>query len=139
MLGDARRVPGGVAVGEHVADVWLVDHVGAAVVFDFREADVDVDAEGLGDFLAEVLAECAAGDAADDLAEDEPEAHHVVALGGAGRATRVRLLRYAGTPSPSRASPIGVSRMRGPMTPERWPSTMATVMSCFPACANSGQ
>ena len=45
---------------------------------------MDVDAERLGDFSAEVLAECAAGDAADDLAEDEAEAHHVIALRGAG-------------------------------------------------------
>ena len=45
---------------------------------------MDVDAEGLGDFLAEVLAERASADAADDLAEQEAEAAHVIALRGAG-------------------------------------------------------
>ena len=77
-------VAGCAAVGQHVADVGLVDHVGAAVVFGGGQADVDVDAEGFGDFGAQVLAEGAAGDAADDFAEDEAEGHHVIALRGAG-------------------------------------------------------
>ena len=80
---DAGGVAGRLAGGQHVADVGLVDHVGAAVMLGGRQADVDVDAEGFGDFFAEVLAECATGDAADDLAEDEAEADHVIALCGA--------------------------------------------------------
>ncbi len=138
MFGDAGRIAGRVAVGEDVADVGLVDHVGAAVMVGFREADVDVDAEGFGDFPAEVLTECAAGDAADDLAEDEAEAHHVIALAvpGCHQGSAVAIWRQ--TQSHASVSD-GVSRMRGPMTPERWPSTVAMVMSCFPAWTNSGK
>ncbi len=84
VLGQAGRVARGAAVGEHVADVGLVDHLGAAVMFGGRQADVHVDAERFGDLFAEVLAECAAGDAAGDLAEDEAEGDHVIALRGAG-------------------------------------------------------
>jgi hypothetical protein len=80
---DARGVTGCSAAGEHVADVGLVDHDGAAVVFGFGQADVDIDAERFGDLPAQVLAEGAAGHAADDLAEDEAEGDHVIALGGA--------------------------------------------------------
>ena len=50
--------------------------------------------------LAEVLAECAAGDAADDLAEDEAEAHHVIALRGAGLPPRFGCCDVAADPVP---------------------------------------
>ena len=88
MFVQADRVPRRIAVGQHVADVRLVDHLGAAVMLRGRQADVHVDAERLGDLDAQELAEGAAGDAPGDLAEDEPEGHHVIALRGAGRPPR---------------------------------------------------
>ena len=106
VLGDGRGVAGRLTIGEHVTDVGLVDHLGAAVMFAGRQADVDVDAEGLGDFGAQVLAECAAGDAAGDLAEDEAERDHVVALRGAGLPPRFGLWRCVRTPRPSQGSPL---------------------------------
>ena len=75
MLVQADRVPRRIAVGQHVADVRLVDHLGAAVMLRGRQADVHVDAQRLGDLGAQELAEGAAGDPTGDLAEDEPEGH----------------------------------------------------------------
>ena len=88
MFVQADGVPRRIAVGQHVADVRLVDHLGAAVMLRGRQADVHVDAERLGDLDAQELAEGAAGDPPGDLAEDEPEGHHVIALRGAGRPQR---------------------------------------------------
>ena len=51
-------------------------------MFGGGQADVDVDAERLGDLGAQELAERATGDASGDLAEDESECHHVIALRG---------------------------------------------------------
>ena len=47
-------------------------------------------------------------------------------------------MRYAGTPQSQSSVSDGVSRIRGPMTPERCPSTVAMVMSCFPAWREFG-
>ena len=138
VLGEAGRVTRRLAIGQHVANVGLVDHLGAAVVFGGRQADVYVDTERLGDFFAQILAEGATGDPADDLANDEAEGDHVIALRGAGLPPRFGVAMCSQTASQSRVS-VGVRRVPGPMTPERWPITMATVMSCFPAWANSGQ
>ena len=57
MLIDAGRVARRLTVGEDIADVRLVDHLGAAVVFGGGQADVHVDAERFGDLGAQVLAE----------------------------------------------------------------------------------
>ena len=57
---------------------------GAAAVLGVRQAAVHVDSPRVGDLAAQVLADGAAGDPADHLAEDEAEAHHVIALRGAG-------------------------------------------------------
>ena len=75
MLGQRLRMSRRIAVGQHVADVRLVDHLGAAVMLRGRQADVHVDAQRLGDLGAQELAEGAAGDPTGDLAEDEPEGH----------------------------------------------------------------
>src|SRR6185295_9041542 len=91
MLSDAGRVAGRLTRREYVANLRLVDHLGTAVVFGGRQADVDVDAERFGNFGAQVLAEGAAGDTTGDLAEDEAEGHHVIALGGAGLPPRLGL------------------------------------------------
>ena len=79
---------GRIALGEHVADVRFVHHLGATTVLRCRQPDVHVDAERLGDLGAQILPDGAARDAADQLAEDEAERHHVVALRGAWRPPR---------------------------------------------------
>ena len=82
-------MPRRLAVGQHIADVRFVDHLGAAAVLGRRQADVHVDAERLGDLGAQVLADGAPGHPADHLAEDETEGHHVIALRGAGLPPRL--------------------------------------------------
>ena len=89
MLGQRLRMPWRLTSGQHIADVRLVDHLGAAAVLGRRQADVHVDAERLGDLGAQVLPDGASGHPADHLAEDEAERHHVIALRGAGLPPRL--------------------------------------------------
>ncbi len=85
MFGQPLRLPRRLAVGQHVADMRLVDHLGAAVMLGGRQADMHVDAERLGDLGAQELAQRAPSDPSGELAENEPEGHHVIALGGVWR------------------------------------------------------
>ncbi len=59
MFVQADRVPRRIAVGQHVANVRFVDHLGAPVMLGGRQADVHVDAERFGDLGGQELAECA--------------------------------------------------------------------------------
>ena len=118
--------------------MWLVHPLGAAALFGRGQADVDVGAERFGDLGAQVLADRATRHPAEHLAEDETEGGHVVALGGARLPPR-----FGGGQLLADKVPVGdllpAHRVRGPMTPERWLITMASVMSSLPACPNSGQ
>jgi len=89
MLVQRLRMLRRLCVGQHIADVRFVDHLGAAAVLGLWQADVHVDAERVGDLGAQVLPDGAPGHPADQLAEDETEGHHVIALRGAGLPPRL--------------------------------------------------